>query len=69
MKTYTQEEVNALIAEAKQQAEDEEENKILSGIRDGLTSGTTMVETLRPYYPNELVVVMICRKMIMYWRT
>lgn len=56
-KTYTQEEVDALIAEAKQQAEDEEENKILSGIRDGLTSGTTMVETLRPYYPNELVVV------------
>ena len=56
-RTYTQEEVDALIAEAKQQAEDEEENKILSGIRDGLTSGTTMVETLRPYYPNELVVV------------
>ena len=57
VKSYTQEEVDALIAEAKQQAEDEEENKILSGIRDGLTSGTTMVETLRPYYPNELVVV------------
>ena len=57
VKTYTQEEVDALIAEAKQQAEYEEENKILSGIRDGLTSGTTMVETLRPYYPNELVVV------------
>lgn len=57
VKTYTQEEVDALIAEAKQQAEDEEENKILSGIRDGLISGTTMVETLRPYYPNELVVV------------
>ena len=57
VKTYTQEEVDALIAEAKQQAEDEEENKILSGIRDGLTSGTTMVETLRPYYPGELVVV------------
>ena len=57
VKTYTQEEVDALIAEAKQQAEDEEENKILSGISDGLTSGTTMVETLRPYYPNELVVV------------
>ena len=57
VKTYTQEEVDALIAEAKQQAEDEEENKILTGIRDGLTSGTTMVETLRPYYPNELVVV------------
>ena len=57
VKTYTQEEVDALIAEAKQQAEDEEENKILSGIRDGLISGTTMVETLRPYYPDELVVV------------
>ena len=56
-RTYTQEEVDALIAEAKQQAEDEEENKILTGIRDGLISGTTMVETLRPYYPNELVVV------------
>lgn len=57
VKTYTQEEVDALVAEAKQQAEDEEENKILTGIRDGLTSGTTMVETLRPYYPDELVVV------------
>ena len=57
VKTYTQEEVDALVAEAKQQAEEEEENKVLTGIRDGLTSGTTMVETLRPYYPNELVVV------------
>ena len=57
VKTYTQEEVDALIAEAKRQVEDEEENKILSGIRDGLTSGTTMVETLRPYYSDELVVV------------
>lgn len=57
VKTYTQEEVDALVAEARQQAEDEEENKILTGIRDGLTSGTTMVETLRPYYPDELVVV------------
>ena len=57
VKTYTQEEVDALLAEARQQAEDEEENKILTGIRDGLTSGTTMVETLRPYYPDELVVV------------
>ena len=56
VKTYTQEEVDALIAEAKQQAEDEEENKILSGIRDGLTSGTTMVETLRPYYPKGIDV-------------
>lgn len=57
VKTYTQEEVDALVADAKKQAEEEEENKILTGIRDGLTSGTTMVETLRPYYPNELVVV------------
>ena len=32
VKTYTQEEVDALIAEAKQQAEDEEENKILSKV-------------------------------------
>lgn len=57
VKTYTQEEVDALVADAKKQAEEEEENKILTGIRDGLTSGTTMVETLRPYYPDELVVV------------
>ena len=56
-RTYTQEEVDALLAEAKQEGETEEEERILSGIRDGLTSGTTMVETLRPYYPDELVVV------------
>lgn len=59
--TYTQDELDAQVAEAveaaRTQALQEKSDEILNGIKGQLTEGTTMVETLRPYYPNELVVV------------
>jgi GH25 family lysozyme M1 (1,4-beta-N-acetylmuramidase) len=39
------------------QAQTDRENEILGGIKESLIDGNTMVETLRPYYPNEIVVV------------
>lgn len=59
--TYTQEELDAKLAEAVQAASAEASEaasaEILNGLKAGLTSGETMVETLRPLYPDELVVV------------
>lgn len=61
---YSQEELDAQLAEASQAAEEAralavqaKEDEILGGIRTRLEEGGTMVETLRPYYPNELVLV------------
>lgn len=61
---YTQQELDAQLAQAKVEAEQEAElaatqkqDEILNGIRQSLENGTTMVETLRPYYPNQLVLV------------
>lgn len=51
---YSQAQLDAKVAEAKEEAADE----ILRGIKDSLSKGdTTMVEMLRPYYKDELVVV------------
>ena len=55
--TYTQEELDAMVAQAKEDARTEASEEILEGIRLSLTAGETTVETLRPYYPDELVVV------------
>lgn len=54
---YTQEELEEKIAEAVAAAQNKEADRILDGIRTALSEGTTTVETLRPYYPDELVVV------------
>lgn len=54
---YSQEELDAKIAEAVLAAQDEEADRVLQGIKAALSEGTTTVETLRPYYPNEIVVV------------
>ncbi len=55
--TYSQEELDQKIAEAVAAAQDEEALKVLDGIRESLSEGTTTIETLRPYYPDDLVVV------------
>jgi len=59
--TYSQEEVEAQVASAVEAAVAEavsgEADRILSGIADGLSDGDTVVETLRPYYPDDIVVV------------
>ena len=58
---YTQQELDAKIGEAVQAAKEEAaaaaSAEVLNGIKAGLTGGETMVETLRPYYPGELVIV------------
>lgn len=67
--TLTEAELNSMLEEAaanavseaetaKEQAVADAREEILGGIRDGLSTGDeTMVEVLRPYYPDELVVV------------
>lgn len=65
--TYTKEEldaqVNAAVAAARQEeqaqrdaAVAQEREHILGGIKQSLAGGTSTVETLRPYYPGELVL-------------
>lgn len=67
--TLTQAELNNMVAEAaanavadadteKEQAAAQARAEILDGIREGLETGDdTMVEVLRPFYPDEMVVV------------
>lgn len=54
---YSEEELNARIDSAVLQAQNEEADRILDGIRDALSTGTTTVETLRPFYKDDIVVV------------
>lgn len=71
--TLTEAELNAMVEEAaasaaaeavlaaeeeKEQAVDRAKAAILDGIRDGLSTGDdTMVEVLRPFYPDDIVAV------------
>ncbi len=55
--TYTQEELDAAVAEAREEASRSGQEQILAGIKAGLTAGESTVKTLRPYYPDEMVVV------------
>ncbi len=54
---YSEEELNARIDSAVLQAQNEEADRILNGIRDALSAGTTTVETLRQFYKDDIVVV------------
>ena len=58
---YTQAQLNELLAEAREsageQAAQTKEEELLNAIRTSLTDGTTTVETLRPLYKDELVIV------------
>lgn len=56
--TYTEEELQAKVAEAENAAATAASQEILNGLKEGLTNGdNTMVEVLRPFYPDDLVVV------------
>ncbi len=59
--TYSQEELNLLLEEAIATAEDttrsQVSDQILSQIENNLTEGISVVETLRPLYPNDIVIV------------
>lgn len=53
---YSQEELDARIAEAVQMADWEEADRILGEIKDDLSQGSLKMETIRSLYPDELVV-------------
>lgn len=59
--TYTQQELDAKVAEAVAAAEAANQEaaaqEILSGLKERLTGGQTYVEALRPCYPDDMVVV------------
>lgn len=59
--TYSQQEVDLMLAEAIETAENdtraEVSEDILSRLQTSLESGTTVVESLRPLYPDDIVVV------------
>ncbi len=59
--TYTQAELDRLIAQARESAGIEaaqvREEELLDTIRTSLSEGTTTVETLRPLFKDELVIV------------
>lgn len=55
--TYTKQELDAQVAQAREEGRNAASGEILNGIKTELAAGNTMVETLRPFYPNELVVV------------
>lgn len=54
---YSEEELDRRVAEAVAEAQSAEADRVLEGIKAALSEGTTTVETLRPYYPDEIVVV------------
>lgn len=54
---YSQAQLDQEVAEAVARAQDEEAVRVLNGIKESLSAGTTTVETLRPYYPDDIVVV------------
>lgn len=55
-KHYTYDEVQELLAEAAETAKAEEAERILSGIKQGLTDGLGTAKALRPYYTDEIIV-------------
>lgn len=59
--TYTQEELDAMVAEAAESARAEASEtasaEILNSIQAGLEGGQSFVETLRPFYPDDLLLV------------
>ncbi len=53
---YSQEELDARVAEAVLSAQGQVSAQILEGIKAGLSEGNTVLETLRPLYPDDLIV-------------
>lgn len=54
--TYTQAELDAKLAEAAEAAKAEEAQRILGDLEARLSNGDTVVETLRPHYPDDIVL-------------
>lgn len=54
---YSQEELDERIAEAVLEAQTAASTEILDALRLGLSGGETVLETLRPFYPDDIIVV------------
>lgn len=54
--TYTQAELDAKVAEAAEAARAAEAQRILGDFEARLSNGDTMVETLRPHFPEDIVL-------------
>lgn len=50
-------EILAAVETAMQTASEEEQKRILDGIAEQLTSGKSFVESIRPFYPDDIVLV------------
>lgn len=59
--TYTQEEVDAMlsqaVSDAQEQAGREAEERLLAALEESLVNGPSTVQSLRPFYPDDIVVV------------
>ena len=53
---YTQEELDARVAEAALEAQNQGIAEVLDAIRAGLSDGDTVLQTLRPLYPDHIVL-------------
>lgn len=53
---YGEEELTALVDEAREEAAALSREEILNEIRASFTDGASVLETLRPYYPDEIVL-------------
>lgn len=53
---YSQEELDAKVAEAVLEAQSQGMEEVLDAIRTGLSEGDTILETLRPLYPDHIVL-------------
>lgn len=54
--SYTKEEVEFLVAEAREEARAEESNRILGSLKENLTAGMAFGKALREFYPNDVVI-------------
>lgn len=50
-------EIEALLAEQRELLTEEARLALLEELKNGLITGTSTVETLRPYYPNDIVLI------------
>ena len=54
--SYTKEEVEFLVAEAREEAKAEESDRILGSLKENLTAGMAFGKALREFYPNDVVI-------------
>ncbi len=54
--SYTKEEVELLVAEAREEAKAEESDRILGSLKENLTAGMAFGKALREFYPNDVVI-------------